>query len=229
MNNPLLKLSQRIGYTFRDEALITLALTHRSKSGVNNERLEFLGDSILNFVIADALYEKFCDAKEGKLSRLRARMVKGVTLALIAKDFDLGEFLLLGSGELKSGGHRRESILADVVEAIIGAIYLDAGLEVARERILAWYKTRLDALSLEDPIKDPKTRLQEHQQGERLGLPKYDVTEVSGPGNEQVFTVTCRIPQLDQEIKANGSSRRNAEQAAAVLLLGKLGLEEENS
>ena len=112
MNNPLLKLSQRIGYTFRDESLITLALTHRSKSGVNNERLEFLGDSILNFVIADALFEKFSNAKEGKLSRLRARMVKGVTLATIAKDFDLGEFLLLGSGELKSGGHRRESILA---------------------------------------------------------------------------------------------------------------------
>jgi|TARA_B110000211_G_C14093139_1_gene560664 ribonuclease-3 len=229
VNNPLLKLSQRIGYTFRDESLITLALTHRSKSGVNNERLEFLGDSILNFVIADALFEKFSNAKEGKLSRLRARMVKGVTLATIAKDFDLGEFLLLGSGELKSGGHRRESILADVVEAIIGAIYLDAGLEVARERILSWYQTRLDALSLEDPIKDPKTRLQEHQQGEHLGLPKYDVTDVHGPGNEQVFTVTCSIPQLNQDIKASGSSRRNAEQAAALVLLGKLGLEEDNS
>lgn len=226
MNNPLLKLSQRIGYTFRDENLITLALTHRSKSGVNNERLEFLGDSILNFVIADALFEKFSDAKEGKLSRLRARMVKGVTLAAIAKDFDLGEFLLLGSGELKSGGHRRESILADVVEAIIGAIYLDAGLEVTRERILSWYQARLDALSLEDPIKDPKTRLQEHQQGEHLGLPKYDVIDVNGPGNEQVFTVTCQIPQLDEKVKANGSSRRTAEQAAARVLLVKLGLEE---
>lgn len=229
MNNPLLKLSQRIGYSFRDESLITLALTHRSKSGINNERLEFLGDSILNFVIADALFKKFENAKEGKLSRLRARLVKGVTLALIAKDFDLGEFLLLGSGELKSGGHRRESILADVVEAIIGAMYLDAGLEVTRERILAWYATRIDALTLEDPIKDPKTRLQEYQQGEQLGLPKYDVIDVSGPGNDQVFTVSCRIPQVNKEVKASGSSRRNAEQAAAVLLLSKLGLEEENS
>ncbi|MEC8442773.1 MAG: ribonuclease III [Pseudomonadota bacterium] len=226
MNNPLLKLSQRLGYEFSNDELITLALTHRSRSGTNNERLEFLGDSILNFVIADALFEKFPNAKEGKLSRLRARMVKGVTLASIAKDFDLGEFLLLGSGELKSGGHRRDSILADAVEAIIGAIYQDAGLEVTRERILAWYQTRLDSLTLEDPIKDPKTRLQEHQQANRLSLPKYEVVNVGGPGNEQVFTVSCVIPQMDAPVTADGSSRRNAEQTAARALLVALGLEE---
>jgi len=226
VNNPLLKLSQRLGHTFKDEELITLALTHRSRSGNNNERLEFLGDSILNFVIAEALYKKFSHAKEGKLSRLRARLVKGETLAEIAKDFKLGEFLLLGSGELKSGGHRRDSILADAVEAIIGAIYLESGMDITRERILAWYEQRLNDLSLEDPIKDPKTRLQEHQQANRLSLPRYEVAAVGGPGNEQVFTVSCKIPQVEALVTAEGSSRRNAEQAAAKELLITLGLEE---
>ncbi|MEC8522824.1 MAG: ribonuclease III [Pseudomonadota bacterium] len=226
MNNPLLKLSQRIGYTFNDESLVTLALTHRSLSGTNNERLEFLGDSILNFVIAEALFRKFPNAKEGKLSRLRARLVKGDTLAEIAKEFDLGEFLLLGSGEMKSGGHRRDSILADAVEAIIGAIYLDAGQEAASDRILAWYDSRLQSLTLEDPIKDPKTRLQEHQQANKMSLPKYTVVSVGGPGNEQIFTVSCRIPQQDEAVTAEGSSRRIAEQAAAQLFLKQLGLED---
>lgn len=229
MNNPLLKLSQRLGYTFSDEALINLALTHRSLSGTNNERLEFLGDSILNFVIAEALFRKFPHAKEGKLSRLRARLVKGDTLAEIAKEFDLGEFLLLGSGEMKSGGHRRDSILADAVEAIIGAIYLDSGQTAATDRILAWYESRLNALTLEDPIKDPKTRLQEHQQANRLSLPKYTVVSVGGPGNEQVFTVSCRIPQQEDVVTAEGSSRRAAEQAAAQVFLKRLGLEESAS
>jgi len=229
VNNPLLKLSQRLGYTFRDEALINLALTHRSLSGTNNERLEFLGDSILNFVIAEALFHKFPYAKEGKLSRLRARLVKGDTLAEVAKEFELGEFLLLGSGEMKSGGHRRDSILADAVEAIIGAIYLDAGQDAAAERILHWYAGRLDALSLEDPIKDPKTRLQEHQQANRLGLPKYTVLNVGGPGNEQIFTVSCCVPQQEGDVTAEGSSRRAAEQAAAMTWLQRLGLEEKTS
>ena len=223
MNNPLLKLSQRLGYQFRDEALVTLALTHRSRGGHNNERLEFLGDSILNFVIADELYRRFGAAREGKLSRLRARLVKGETLAEVARDFDLGEFLLLGSGELKSGGHRRESILADAVEALIGAIYLDAGLEVARERILAWFDSRLDSLSLEDPIKDPKTRLQEFQQGRHQRLPQYDVVAIEGPSNKQSFTVTCVVPDCDP-MTAKGTSRRGAEQAAAELVLERLGL-----
>ncbi len=228
MNNPLVKLSQRIGYAFRDESLITLALTHRSKGGVNNERLEFLGDSILNFIIAEDLFRRFGSAKEGKLSRLRARMVKGVTLAAIAREFELGDFLLLGSGELKSGGHRRESILADTVEAIIGAMYLDAGMDVVRERVLSWYATRLDGLTLEDPIKDPKTRLQEYQQGNHSSLPKYKVLSVEGPTNEQVFTVECRIPEYPDAILARGSSRRAAEQTAASELLTLVGAEDGN-
>lgn len=228
MNDPLLKLSQRLGYEFRDETLVLLALTHRSKGANNNERLEFLGDSILNFVIADDLYQRFGQAKEGKLSRLRARMVKGQTLADLAREFDLGDFLLLGSGELKSGGHRRESILADTVEAIIGAIYLDAGLEAARERVLAWYASRLDELSLEDPIKDPKTRLQEYQQGRHMVLPRYQVLTVDGPSNQQIFTVECRIPELPAAI-AEGASRRAAEQAAAQKLLAGLGIDDGDS
>ena len=158
MNNPLIKLSQRIGYSFKDESLVHLALTHRSCGNKNNERLEFLGDSIVNFVIAEALYKKFPQAKEGQLSRLRADMVRGTTLAEIAREFELGEFLQLGSGELKSGGHNRESILADVVEAIIGAIYLDAGQAVVNEHILNWYQSRLSALTLDAVIKDAKTR-----------------------------------------------------------------------
>ncbi|WP_430459608.1 ribonuclease III [Thalassolituus sp. LLYu03] len=226
MNNPLLKLSQRIGYTFNDEALVMLALTHRSKGGTNNERLEFLGDSILNFIIADDLYRRFGQAKEGKLSRLRARMVKGQTLAVIAREFELGDFLLLGSGELKSGGHRRESILADTVEALIGAMYLDAGMDVVRERVLSWFDSRLAALTLEDPIKDPKTRLQEHQQANKSRLPHYEVLNVEGPTNEQVFTVECRIPEHAEPVVAQGPSRRAAEQSAAALLLAILGLDD---
>ena len=224
MNNSLLKLSQRLGYTFRDEQLATLALTHRSKAGHNNERLEFLGDSILNFVIAEDLFRRFPTAKEGKLSRLRAKMVKGQTLAFVAREFELGDFLLLGSGEMKSGGHRRDSILADTVEAIIGAMYLDSGLDVVRERILAWYADRLDALTLEDPIKDPKTRLQEYQQAQRSSLPKYTVLSVEGPTNEQVFTIECVIPEQADAVVAIGGSRRAAEQAAAQQMLLNLGI-----
>jgi len=204
-----------------------LALTHRSKGGTNNERLEFLGDSILNFIIAEDLFKRFPQAKEGKLSRLRARMVKGQTLAVIAREFGLGDFLLLGSGELKSGGHRRESILADTVEALIGAMYLDGGQDVVRERILAWYASRLEKLTLEDPIKDPKTRLQEYQQANHSSLPRYRVLAVEGPTNEQVFTVECFIPEHDDPIIARGSSRRSAEQTAASELLSLLGVDDD--
>lgn len=225
MNNTLIRLHQRLGYRFNDESLVRLALTHRSKGEHNNERLEFLGDSILNFVIAEELYQRFAKAKEGKLSRLRARIVKGDTLSEIAREKDLGEFLLLGSGELKSGGFRRDSILADVVEALIGAIYLDAGFDVARERILAWFASRLDALTLADPIKDPKTRLQEHQQANKLSLPKYEVLSVTGPSNEQLFTVQCVVPEWPEPVSAKGTSRRGAEQNAAEKMLKLLGLE----
>ncbi len=225
MKNALEKLSQRLGYRFKDEDLVHLALTHRSKSGCNNERLEFLGDSILNFIIAEELYMRFAQAKEGKLSRLRAKIVKGATLAEIAREKQLGDFLLLGSGELKSGGFRRESILADVVEALIGAIYMDAGMPTVKELVLEWFSSRLDQLSLSDPIKDPKTRLQEYQQANKLSLPKYEVVKVTGATNEQLFTVACSVPEWPETVSATGSSRRAAEQQAASELLIKLGLE----
>lgn len=225
MNNPLLKLSQRIDYTFRDTSLIELALTHRSCGGKNNERLEFLGDSIVNLVIAEALFLKFPEAKEGKLSRLRARMVKGVTLAELARDFGLGDFLRLGSGEMKSGGHRRESILADSVEAIIGAIYLDSDMATVKSKILQWYQSRLDLLSLDDPLKDPKTRLQEHLQGKQLPLPKYEVLSIDGSAHEQVFTISCAVKDINNTIIGHGASRRIAEQEAAGQALTLLGID----
>ena len=224
MNNPLLKLSQRIDYTFSDQSLIELALTHRSCGGKNNERLEFLGDSIVNLVIAEALFIKFPEAKEGKLSRLRARMVKGVTLAELARDFSLGDFLHLGSGEMKSGGHRRESILADTVEAIIGAIYLDSNMDTVKAKILQWYDSRLEALSLSDPLKDPKTQLQEHLQGKQAPLPKYDVLNIEGSAHEQLFKVSCVVKELDDSIVGQGASRRIAEQEAAAQALKLLGI-----
>ncbi|MEY8205235.1 MAG: ribonuclease III [Bermanella sp.] len=225
MNNPLIKLSQRIGYVFQDESLIQLALTHRSKGNTNNERLEFLGDSIVNFTIAEALYRKFPQAKEGKLSRLRADMVRGTTLAEIARGFDLGEFLLLGSGELKSGGYNRESILADLVEAIIGAIYLDAGMDAVQACILSWYQSRLDHLSEDTVVKDAKTRLQEHLQKSQSRLPKYDVVEISGQAHEQNFKVSCRVEKLPEVTVGTGTSRRFAEQSAAEKALKALGVE----
>lgn len=226
MNNPLIKLSQRIGYEFKDMSLIELALTHRSKGGKNNERLEFLGDSIVNFIVAEALFHKFPDAKEGKLSRLRARLVRGTTLAELGRDFELGEFLLLGSGELKSGGFNRESILADAVEAIIGAVYLDSGLDVVRERIIAWYGDRLDNLNLDDVVKDPKTRLQEYLQKRQSRLPKYEVKEIVGQAHDQQFKVTCWVEHLPEATIGMGGSRRHAEQAAAEKALKALGVEE---
>ncbi|EAT10736.1 ribonuclease III [Bermanella marisrubri] len=225
MNNPLIKLSQRIGYTFNDISFFELALTHRSKGGKNNERLEFLGDSIVNFVVAEALFEKFPQAKEGKLSRLRAGLVRGTTLAELARDFDLGEFLLLGSGELKSGGFNRESILADAVEAIIGAIYLDSGLDTVRERILTWYGKRLDDLQLDDVVKDAKTRLQEHLQKNQSRLPKYEVMEITGQAHDQNFKVSCWVETLPEVTIGLGSSRRLAEQSAAQKALNALGVE----
>lgn len=224
MNNPLLKLSQRIDYTFSNISLIELALTHRSCGGKNNERLEFLGDSIVNLVIAEALFHKFPEAKEGKLSRLRARMVKGVTLAELARDFGLGDFLHLGSGEMKSGGHRRESILADTVEAIIGAIYLDSDMDTVKNKILQWYNSRLAQLSLSDPLKDPKTLLQEHLQGKQQPLPKYDVLSISGSAHEQLFKVNCVVNDLEHSIVGQGASRRIAEQEAAAQALKLLGI-----
>ncbi len=216
---PLIK---RLGHPFTDRALLELALTHRSHGQDNNERLEFLGDSVLNFVIAEALYQQFPKAREGQLSRLRARQVKGVTLAEVARELKIGDHLRLGSGEMKSGGHRRDSILADALEAIIGAIYMDAGLEATRERILAWFGERQTRLTLTDTQKDPKTRLQEYLQSRQLALPRYEVIHIEGEAHAQVFTVECGVDQLDYRPLGVGSSRRLAEQQAAEKTLQAL-------
>nr|WP_306671249.1 MULTISPECIES: ribonuclease III [unclassified Endozoicomonas] len=216
-------MERRLGYTFSDRSRLELALTHRSCGSRNNERLEFLGDSIVNFVIAEALFERFPDAREGQLSRLRARMVRGATLAEIGREFQLGDSLRLGSGELKSGGYRRESILADAVEAIIGAIYLDAGMETCRERIRSWFADRLSELSVTDQQnKDPKTRLQEYLQARQNPLPKYRVLNIQGDAHDQVFTVVCELESLDITSEGQGPSRRGAEQQAARFALEKL-------
>ncbi|WP_394183227.1 ribonuclease III [Marinomonas posidonica] len=216
------KLCRRIGYFFADLGLLELALTHRSYGGKNNERLEFLGDSILNYVIAEDLFHRFPKAKEGELSRLRASLVKGDTLAELAREFQLGDFLKLGAGELKSGGFRRDSILADSVEGIIGAMYLDAGMDVCRQHILAWYKDRLNATSLKVVTKDAKTRLQEYLQARKHALPQYDVVDIVGEPHDQTFHVHCHIELCDDAIEGCGNSRRIAEQNAAAKALEKL-------
>ena len=214
-----------MGYSFADHKLLELALTHRSCGQYNNERLEFLGDSIVNFVIANALFEKFPKAREGQLSRLRAGLVKGVTLAQVAQEMHIGPCLKLGVGELKSGGQRRESILADSTEALIGAIYKDAGMAVCQARILAWFTSRLENLSLSDTQKDPKTRLQEYLQSKKLDLPEYTLIDVKGQDHEQMFVIECHSSLLDKPTKAEASSRRIAEQKSATLALQQLGQE----
>lgn len=222
MKQNLVPLIRAIGHQFTDPELLELALTHRSHGNKNNERLEFLGDSIVNFLIAEDLYQRFPQAREGQLSRLRARQVKGATLAEVAREFKLGDYLRLGSGELKSGGYRRESILADALEAVIGAIYLDAGMDVVRQRVLSWFEPRLDAMTLSDTQKDPKTRLQEYLQSRQQPLPRYEVINVEGEAHAQVFTVECVIEQLDYRPLGIGSSRRFAEQEAAEKALQAL-------
>ena len=225
MSYSLSRLERQLGYTFQDQALLTLALTHRSFAGRNNERLEFLGDAILNFVAGEALYERFPQAREGQLSRLRARLVKGETLAILARGFELGEYLRLGSGELKSGGFRRESILADALEALIGAIYLDAGMDMARERVLAWLTQELDSLTLVDTNKDPKTRLQEFLQSRASELPCYEVVDIQGEPHCRTFFVQCTVDLLNEKTQGQGASRRIAEQVAAAAALVALGVE----
>lgn len=210
-----------LGYEFKKPTLLELALTHRSAKGEHNERLEFLGDSILSLVIADALYHQFGSVQEGDLSRMRSTLVRGQTLAEIARDFALGDYLRLGPGELKSGGYRRDSILADAVEAIIGAIYLDSDMETCREVVLSWYQKRLDKIKPGVGQKDPKTQLQEYLQGNKKPLPVYSVVEVKGQAHNQEFTICCRIDGFTDMI-AKGTSRRKAEQQAASLVLQQL-------
>lgn len=216
MQQPLDQLESAIGYRFTNKAHLELALTHRSVSGAhNNERLEFLGDSILNFVIGDALFSKFPTAKEGKLSRLRAALVKGETLAKLGRQFHLERYIKVGPGELKTGGASRDSTLSDAVEAIIGGVFLDADFNQCQTIILSWYAGRLDGLSLDDTVKDNKTRLQEWLQGKKYALPTYSIESVKGESHSQQFTVACHIDHFAEPFVGQGGSRRHAEQQAA--------------
>ncbi|SNC58942.1 ribonuclease III [Sodalis endosymbiont of Henestaris halophilus] len=219
------KIQKKLGYTFQQHDLLLQALTHRSASKKHNERLEFLGDSILNYVITNALYQRFSHLDEGYMSRMRAKLVRGNMLAKMAQEFELGECLRLGPGELKSGGFRRESILANTVEALIGGVFLDSDIHTVEKLILSWYRIRLDDINLSDKQKDPKTRLQEYLQERHLPLPIYLVVQVRGEAHNQTFTIHCQISKLMHSIVGSGSSRRKAEQAAAEQALKLLELE----
>lgn len=216
------ELSQKLGYDFKQPELFTMALTHRSKGIENNERLEFLGDGVVNFVIAEMLYHQFPEASEGELSRWRATLVNRDALAELAKEFELGQFLLLGPGELRSGGKERQSILSCSMEALIGAIYLDGGFEVAKAKIMEWYEHLIQSLSSAASHKDPKTLLQEYLQSRRLSLPIYTVVAIEGEAHQQTFTVSCQVEHIEQKTLGKGTSRRRAEQDAALAMLGVL-------
>jgi ribonuclease-3 len=211
-----------LDYQPRDLALFRAALTHRSSTGPNNERLEFLGDAVVNLLIAHALYAAYPDADEGDLSRLRARLVSREPLAEIALALGVGEALQLGAGELKSGGFRRQSILADALEALCGAIYLDGGLSAVEQLVRRLFAARIAALPEPAALKDAKTRLQEYLQSRSLSLPRYAVLSVEGEDHAQRFTVSCEVASLKMSTRGSGSSRRRAEQEAAERLLALL-------
>ncbi len=214
-------LARRIGHDFTAESLLAQALTHRSFGAANNERLEFLGDGVLNCVVAALLYEQFPRLPEGDLSRLRAHLVREATLSGIATRLALGDHIQLGEGELKSGGWRRPSILADAMEAIIGAVFVDAGFEKARAIVAGLYAPLLENLDPQSVGKDPKTLLQEYLQGRKLALPEYQLLATEGEAHCQTFRVECRIPALNVQTQGEGSSRRIAEQQAAALAYQK--------
>jgi len=216
------RLEQAIGHSFSDVSLLRNALTHRSHSSPHNERLEFLGDSILNGVIARQLYDRFPDLPEGDLSRLRANLVRQDSLHQLAISLSLGDSLRLGEGELKSGGAQRPSILADALEALFGAIWLDAGYEAASAVIVRLYGEKLDAIVPGQPIKDAKTRLQEYLQGKRLPLPKYSLVATEGEAHAQQFRIACAIDSRNITTEGRAGSRRAAEQVAAERALERL-------
>jgi ribonuclease-3 len=215
-------LKQSLAYEFLNEGLLQRALTHRSAAGENNERLEFLGDSVLQVIVSELVFHERPDASEGRLSRLRSSLVKDNTLAEIAEEIGIGKHLILGPGEKKSGGHRRASILADAVEAIFGAVYLDAGFDAARELILRTYGERILKLPESGELRDPKSRLQEYLQGRKLELPDYNLGKVTGKAHQQSFEVNCSIRELDLCTTGNGTTRRDAEQEAASAMLAML-------
>lgn len=210
------RLTRRLGYQFKDPALLQLALSHRSVSRRrNNERLEFLGDSQLSLIISSEIFHRFPEAAEGQLTRMRAFLVRGQTLAEVARELGVGEYLILGGGELKSGGNRRDSILADALEALIGAIVIDGGEDACRDVVLSWFAGRLEQISPQSVRKDAKTRLQEWLQARKHELPAYEVLSVTGQAPKQTFEVECNLPDLSRRFTASGASRRRAEQQAA--------------
>lgn len=215
-------LKKTLDYQFDDVRLLQQALTHRSASGDNNERLEFLGDAVLDFLISDFLFRSHANAQEGDLSRLRSSLVKGTLLAELASDLGIGEHLILGSGERKTGGHRRESILADALEALFGAVYLDSGIEAARKIVERALADRLHDLPAAVDLRDPKTRLQEWLQARGLGLPEYELVKVSGKAHQQQFDVTCTVNNGAAQTDGSGTTRRNAEQESAQKMLKEL-------
>lgn len=218
----LAALQRRLGHAFRDGSLLRRALTHRSHGGDHNERLEFVGDSLLNCVVAILLHDRLPGLPEGELSRLRAGLVNEASLHEIAQSLALGDELLLGEGELKSGGYRRPSILADGLEALLGAVYFDAGFDAVRGVVESLFTGRIDRVSAHPPAKDPKTALQENLQGRRLPLPRYTVVAVGGEAHRQVFRVECRVDELGMAEVGEGASRRAAEQQAAESVLARL-------
>ena len=211
------------GYLFKQAKLLDQALSHRSFSrNENNERLEFLGDSVLSLVVSQYLYQQLPYADEGELSRVRASLVKEETLANVARSIDLGAHIHLGGGELKSGGFRRASILSDTLEAIIGAVYLDSNFDEAKQTVLFLFRDYLENLPDTESLKDAKTRLQEYLQSLQSELPVYEVVQTVGKAHDQIFTVKCYVPGFSLETTGKGSSRKKAEQAAASRAFGKL-------
>lgn len=209
------RLTHRLKYRFSNLSLLEQALTHRSAAKQHNERLEFLGDSVLGIIISDALFQRFTNINEGELSRMRAFLVCGEMLAELAQEMELGQFVRLGPGEMKSGGHLRESILADMVEALMGAIYLDSDLETCRRVVLQWFKEKLAGVVPGEVDKDAKTQLQEMLQAEQIPVPEYQIIEATGLAHNQKFKVACSIAVLSEPTIGEGTSRKKAEQAAA--------------
>ena len=228
-NNRYALLQRSLSYHFNQQALLEQALSHRSVGKTNNERLEFLGDSLLSVVISEALFLKFPHASEGVMSRLRASLVNGEALAELAREFDLSHYVLLGGGEMKSGGFRRASILADTVEALIGAIYLDADWQRCKSVVLHWYESRLNKLVEAVVEKDPKTRLQEYLQERRQALPKYQLLETLGENHAREFKIECCLPHSGQCFEAVASSKRQAEKMTALQALQALGVVDNES
>jgi len=218
----LADLERRLGYSFANPALASQALTHRSFGTPHNERLEFLGDGLLNCAVATLLYERFPDLPEGDLSRLRAALVNQAALSGVALGLGLGDRLRLGEGELKSGGFRRPSILADALEALLGAVFLDGGFDAVKGAVAQLLADRLERAEGLPVAKDPKTALQEHLQARRLALPRYTVLKTEGEAHDQTFTVECRVDDLGIVAQGKGASRRAAEQAAAIALLAQV-------